>query len=112
MPDAKRIQSCLALPCSCSPAWLRCWRAARRSSGGASALATRTGIPPLLVGLTVVAFGTSAPELVVTVMSALQNVSDLAYGNVVGSNIANIGLVLAVSALIAPVTMQGPARQA
>lgn len=74
---------------------------------GASALATRTGIPPLLVGLTVVAFGTSAPELVVTVMSALQNAPDLAYSNVVGSNIANIGLVLAVSAVIAPVTMQG-----
>jgi cation:H+ antiporter len=74
---------------------------------GASSLATRTGIPPLIVGLTIVAFGTSAPELVVTVMGALQGVSDLAYGNVVGSNIANISLVLATAALIAPVTIEG-----
>jgi cation:H+ antiporter len=74
---------------------------------GASALATRTGVSPLLVGLTVVAFGTSAPELVVTVLGALEGVSDLAYGNVVGSNIANIGLVLACAAVIAPVTIEG-----
>lgn len=74
---------------------------------GASALATRTGVSPLIVGLTVVAFGTSAPELVVTVLGALQGTSDLAYGNVVGSNIANIGLVLACAAIITPVTIEG-----
>ena len=74
---------------------------------GASALAMRTGLSPLIVGLTVVAFGTSAPELVVTVLGALQGTSDLAYGNVVGSNIANIGLVLACAAIITPVTIEG-----
>ncbi len=74
---------------------------------GASALAERTGISPLVVGLTVVAFGTSAPELVVTIIGALEGHADLAYGNVVGSNIANIGLVLGASAVITPVVMQG-----
>lgn len=74
---------------------------------GASALATRTGISPLIVGLTVVAFGTSAPELMVTVLGTLEGHSDLAYGNIVGSNIANLALVLGGSALLAPVVIQG-----
>lgn len=70
---------------------------------GASALALRIGISPLVVGLTVVAFGTSSPELVVSVGSALDGNSDIAIGNVIGSNISNIALILGVTALINPV---------
>ena len=69
---------------------------------GASRLAVSWGISPLVVGLTVVAFGTSAPEMAVSVDAALSGSSDLAIGNVVGSNIANVLLILGISALIAP----------
>ncbi|MDZ7585203.1 MAG: calcium/sodium antiporter [Thiobacillus sp.] len=69
---------------------------------GASRLAASWGISPLVVGLTVVAFGTSAPEMAVSVGAALSGSSDLAIGNVVGSNIANVLLILGISALIAP----------
>ena len=74
---------------------------------GSSRLAGRLGISPALVGLTVVAFGTSAPELVVNVIGALENETSLAFGNVAGSNIANLGLVLGVAAIIRPVNLQG-----
>ena len=74
---------------------------------GATALAASAGISPLVVGLTVVAFGTSAPELVVNLLGAAQGETELAFGNILGSNIANIGLVLGVAALIAPVMIQG-----
>ncbi len=74
---------------------------------GAGGLARVLGISPLIVGLTVVAFGTSAPELVVNVLGAMQGETDLAFGNVVGSNLANLGLVLGVTALIAPVAVEG-----
>ncbi len=74
---------------------------------GASGLAAGYGVPPLVVGLTVVAFGTSAPELVVNIMAALRQESDIAFGNVVGSNLANLGLVLGLSALLTPVQIQG-----
>jgi cation:H+ antiporter len=67
---------------------------------GAVDLSYRLGIPPLIVGLTVVAFGTSAPELVVSVKAALDGLPGIAIGNVVGSNIANILLVLGLPALI------------
>ena len=70
---------------------------------GASRLATALGISPLVVGLTVVAFGTSAPELAVGVSSALGGSADIALGNVVGSNIANVLLVLGIAALVMPV---------
>ncbi len=70
---------------------------------GASRLATSLGVSPLVVGLTVVAFGTSAPELAVGVSSALAGQPDIALGNVVGSNIANVLLVLGIAALVAPV---------
>lgn len=73
--------------------------------GGASGLALRLGLSPLIVGLTVVAFGTSAPELVVSVQAALDGAGGIAVGNVVGSNVANIGLILGVSALIRPVVV-------
>ncbi|MGV3483267.1 MAG: calcium/sodium antiporter [Planctomycetaceae bacterium] len=68
----------------------------------ASAIATAVGISPLVVGLTVVAYGTSAPELVVSVQSALSGKPDLALGNVVGSNIFNVLFILGISALIIP----------
>ena len=74
---------------------------------GASAIASGAGISPMIVGLTVVAFGTSSPELVVNVLAAMQGQSALAFGNVVGSNIANLGLVLGAAGLIAPIAMQG-----
>ncbi|MCZ7602472.1 MAG: calcium/sodium antiporter [Melioribacteraceae bacterium] len=70
---------------------------------GASALALRIGISPLVVGLTVVAFGTSSPELVVSIGSAIEGNSDIAIGNVIGSNISNIALILGITALINPI---------
>ncbi len=72
---------------------------------GASRLATAAGISPLVVGLTVVAFGTSSPELAVSVMSAFKGQADLAIGNVVGSNIFNVLLILGISALIIPLVV-------
>ena len=72
---------------------------------GAVAISNRLGISPLLVGMTVVAFCTSAPELLVSVRSALAGNPDIAVGNVVGSNIANIMLILGISALIKPVAV-------
>jgi cation:H+ antiporter len=69
---------------------------------GSSRLAVRSGMSPLVVGLTVVAFGTSAPELVVSVQAALAGAGGIAVGNVVGSNIANVGLILGLSVLVRP----------
>ncbi len=69
---------------------------------GASRIATSAGISPLVVGLTVVAFGTSSPELAVSVMSAFKGQADLALGNVVGSNIFNVLFILGISAIIVP----------
>ena len=69
---------------------------------GASKIALSLGVSPLVVGLTVVAFGTSTPELAVSVEASLGGTPDLAIGNVIGSNIANILLILGISALIAP----------
>ena len=73
---------------------------------GSSSLALRLGISPLVVGLTVVAFGTSSPELAVSVDSSLRGSSSIALGNVVGSNIANIALILGLTALIRPMLVQ------
>ncbi len=70
---------------------------------GASQLALRIRISPLVVGLTVVAFGTSAPELLISIKSALSGSPDLAMGNVVGSNICNLSLVLGLMAVISPI---------
>ncbi|TVP73418.1 MAG: sodium:calcium antiporter [Rhodobacteraceae bacterium] len=72
---------------------------------GAVNLALRLGIPAMMVGMTVVAFGTSAPELLVSVQAVLRDAGGLALGNVVGSNIANILLVIGLPALIAPMAM-------
>ena len=68
----------------------------------ASKLAFNLGISPLIIGLTVVAFGTSAPELVVTATASWQNASELSLGNVVGSNVCNIALILGIAALLKP----------
>lgn len=73
---------------------------------GASSLARRLGLSPLVIGLTVVAFGTSTPEFVVSLQGALDGRSALALGNVVGSNIGNIGLILGGAALISPLRVQ------
>jgi cation:H+ antiporter len=72
---------------------------------GASRLAAAFGIPPLIIGLTVVAFGTSSPELAVSLKSALSGQADVAVGNVVGSNIFNVLFILGVSALITPLVV-------
>lgn len=71
---------------------------------GSSSLARSLGVTPIVIGLTVVAFGTSTPELVVSVVSAVKAKSMIAVGNVVGSNICNIALVLGASALFQPIT--------
>lgn len=78
--------------------------------GGASALALALRIPQLLVGLTVVAYGTSAPEVIVGIEAARDGHGDVAIGNVVGSNIANIGLILGVAAIIKPARVDGSLR--
>lgn len=71
---------------------------------GSSNLARSLGITPIVIGLTVVAFGTSAPELVVSFVASIQNKSMIAVGNVVGSNICNIALVLGMAAFLMPIT--------
>ena len=72
---------------------------------GAAGLALRLGLTPLAVGLTVVAFGTSCPELAVSLSAAFEGRGDVSMGNVVGSNIANIGLILGLTALIKPINV-------
>ena len=73
---------------------------------GASVIASRFGISPLTIGLTVVSLGTSMPEMLVSLTSALQNKPDLAIANVIGSNIANVLLVLGVAAIIRPLPVR------
>ena len=73
---------------------------------GSAAIARLTGIRELVIGLTIVSFGTSAPELLVNVIASLNNSPQLAVGNVMGSNIANIFLILGISALIYPLRVQ------
>jgi len=72
---------------------------------GAAKLAAQFGISPLVIGLTVVAFGTSAPETAVSVQASLNGSGDIAIGNVVGSNIANVLLILGTTALVAPLVV-------
>lgn len=74
---------------------------------GAVSLANRLKVPPLIIGLTIIAFGTSAPELTVSIQAAFQGQPDIAIGNIIGSNISNMLLVLGVSALIQPIIVQG-----
>lgn len=72
---------------------------------GSSAIALKLGVSPLLIGITIVAFGTSAPELIVSINAALSGNGGISVGNVVGSNIANIGLILGIASLITPMTV-------
>jgi len=69
---------------------------------GASAVAHQLGVSPLLIGLTIVSFGTSAPEILIAVMSALEDSAALAIGNAIGSNIANIALILGTASVLVP----------
>jgi cation:H+ antiporter len=78
---------------------------AERFIEGAAAAANHAGMPPLLIGMVIVGFGTSAPEMVVSAMAALDDNPALALGNALGSNIVNIGLVLGVTALLAPIAV-------
>ncbi|MGL4509618.1 sodium:calcium antiporter, partial [Cetobacterium sp.] len=72
---------------------------------GASVIAKRFNIPNIVIGLTIVAFGTSAPELVVNVISALNGKSAITLGNVIGSNVINILVILGITAIIYPLTV-------
>ena len=78
---------------------------ADRMTEGASAMARDMRVPKIIIGLTIVAAGTSAPELFVSLVSALKGTSDLAVGNVIGSNIFNVMLIVGCSALVAPITV-------
>ncbi|MCB0359548.1 MAG: hypothetical protein KDD44_07920, partial [Bdellovibrionales bacterium] len=73
---------------------------------GAATLAKRLGVSPLAIGLTVVAFGTSAPELVVSLQASMSERYDISLGNVVGSNICNILLILGLASFLAPLRVQ------
>lgn len=74
---------------------------------GSVGLATRLSMPPFLIGLTIVGFGTSMPEMLVSVDAALRGVPDVSIGNVVGSNIANILLIVGLTALVWPISVPG-----
>ena len=78
---------------------------ADRFVAGAAAAAKHMGMPTLLIGMVIVGFGTSAPEMVVSAMASLDGNPDLALGNAIGSNIVNIGLILGITALIAPISV-------
>lgn len=81
------------------------WGADRFVAGSAGA-AKNFGISPLVIGLTIVSIGTSAPEIIVAINAALKDAGDMAVGNAIGSNLANIGLVLGITALICPIPTQ------
>ena len=76
---------------------------ANRFVTGAAAAANNFGISPIVIGLTIVSIGTSAPEIIVSINAALNNSGEIGIGNAIGSNLANIGLVLGVTALICPI---------
>lgn len=73
---------------------------------GASSIAKRFGVSSLVIGLTIVAFGTSAPELIVNIFASINGNTDIAIGNIIGSNIANILLILGISAIIFPLAVK------
>lgn len=79
---------------------------ADRFTDGAAAIARNMGISPLIVGLTIVAMGSSAPEIIVSINSTLNGAHGLAIGNAIGSNIANIAMVLGIAALVTPLKVQ------
>jgi cation:H+ antiporter len=78
---------------------------ADRFVDGAAAVAVHLGLPSLVIGMVIVGFGTSAPEILVSIMAALDGNPDLALGNALGSNIYNVGLIIGVSALIVPIAV-------
>lgn len=78
---------------------------ADRFVAGASAIASHFGMPPLIIGMVILGFGTSAPEMVVSALAAFQGNPGIALGNAYGSNIANIGLILGTTALISPIAV-------
>jgi len=82
------------------------WGADRFVAGSAAA-ARNFGLSPMIIGLTLVSVGTSAPEIIVSINAAINNVGELAVGNALGSNLANMGLVLGITALVAPLPVQG-----
>ncbi len=82
------------------------WQGAEILVKGSSKLALRIGVRPLVVGLTIIAMGTSAPEFAVSMFSALRHSNGIALGNIIGSNIANIGLVIGITALIRPLKIE------
>lgn len=86
------------------------WSADRFVEGACGA-ALRFNISPLIVGMTIVAIGTSAPEILVSVMAVLENAPSLAVGNAVGSNIANIGLALGISAMVLTIPLNSQVKQ-
>jgi cation:H+ antiporter len=73
---------------------------------GSSKLSRDLGIKPIVIGLTVVAFGTSSPELAVSLTASIKGSNDIAIGNIIGSNIANIGLILGISAIVLPLQVE------
>ena len=75
---------------------------------GASAIARRFGIPQLVIGLTIVAMGTSAPEAAVSITAAVRGNADITIGNIVGSNILNILIILGLSSVVAPLAVTIP----
>lgn len=79
---------------------------ADRFVDGSAAIANNFGVPKLLIGLTVVAFGTSAPEVIVSISASLKGAGEIAIGNALGSNLANIGLVLGITTILAPITFK------
>lgn len=81
--------------------------AADRFVLGAAAVARNLGVSPLVIGLTIVGFGTSAPEMLVSAIAAATGSTDISVGNVIGSNITNVALVLGVAAIIAPMSVEG-----
>ena len=76
---------------------------ADRFVAGAAGIARSMGMAPIMIGLTIVAFGTSAPEIIVSINAALDDAGSLAIGNAIGSNLANIGMVLGITALVSPI---------
>ena len=79
---------------------------ADRFVSGAAGIAILLGVPPIIIGVTIVGFGTSAPEIMVSASAAAQGLTAMAVGNALGSNIANVGLVLGIAAIIRPITAE------
>ncbi len=82
------------------------WKGADWFVDGASAVATKFGIPQIIIGLTIVAMGTSAPEATVSIISSINGTSDIAVGNVLGSNVMNVLIILGLSAVVLPLIIQ------